>query len=259
MPKAQSIIIASIYIGKFVAPITGRHGRISRLTLSGVCANIVNQLMPICDYLEEQGYETLLMDGTTGKNRLPLKVAAVKAGLGWIGKNTLLISERYGSFRALGAILTDAVLHEQYDIAANRCGSCTKCMDACPTKAIQTPRQLTRSRCMAHIMRSSKGIISLENVDMQGYFRECDICQNACTWNQRHIEKPLDTQYGASYDVEKLEPLLRIERLETMDEDTYRSELLPWMGNASVPYYFFKRNVSIMMHSREAKRKRAQG
>lgn len=217
------------------------------MTLSRVCANVVEQLKPVCDYLDERGYKTLLIDGTVGENRLPLKAAAVKAGLGWIGKNTLLVNEKYGSFQSFGAILTDADIHEVYPLTTERCGSCTNCIDACPTQAIHIPKQLNRPRCIADMMLHDEGATQLKDIDTQGYFRECDICQNACTWNHRHLKKPLDTKYGSFFDSEKLTPLLQMEQLKSMSEETYSHELEPWMGNASVPYSMFRRNVSATM------------
>lgn len=247
LPAAKTVIMVSIYIGKFASPPAGEYGRMSRLVLSGFYTNIVRPLLPIKEYLESQGYQALVMDGSTEDSAIPIKGAAVKAGLGWIGKHTLLINEWYGSFQALGAILTDADLSENYTPAENRCGTCTKCMDTCPGQAIQQPRQLTRPKCLSHILDGEEdGQWSLDQVDLQGYFFECDLCQEVCPWNERHTSHPLETPYGQLYEGEKIRPILKADHLLAMDEETFETQLTPYMGDFKLPYPVFKRNVQTL-------------
>lgn len=246
LPTAKSVIVASIYIGKFLSPPGDEYGRMSRLVLSGFYTNIVRPLVSIKTYLEAQGYQAAIMDGSTEEASIPIKGAAVKAGLGWIGGHTLLISEKYGSFQALGAILTDAELGEECAISEDRCGTCRKCLDACPSQAIGIPRQLTRSRCLSHILDGEDGECSLDGVDLQGYFFECDICQEVCPWNQHHIRQPLDTPYGGLYEQEKIKVILKRDHLIEMDQEVYEKELTPYMGDFKLPYPVFKRNLQVL-------------
>lgn len=247
MPEAKTVIVFSTYIGKFVTDHSAQYGRTSRLVLSGYYANIVRPLTPIKEYLESQGYKALIVDGENDDDSIPLKGTAVKAGLGWIGKNSMLISNKYGSFQALGAILTDADLGEHYPLMKNMCGDCSKCIDACPSKAIGTPRILDRSKCLSNFLEDDAPETDIsKGIDLDGYFFECDICQNACSWNQRHIKDPLDTPYGRSFDGSILKEILQFSHLYQMDRETYEKELVPWMTGYQLPYETFRRNLNML-------------
>lgn len=134
MPDGKSIIVTSIYIGNFSLPDFNpkSHARTSRLTLSGFYFNIVNPLIPIKNLLLSKGYKAHICDSLLDDNSFPLKAAGIKAGLGWNGRNTLLLNDKYGSFQALGGIITDADLSQVYEEMENKCGICRKCMEACP-------------------------------------------------------------------------------------------------------------------------------
>lgn len=109
---------------------------------------------------------------------------AQEAGLGWIGKNSLLISPEYGSFVNIGEIIT--TLHLPPDAPMeDRCGSCTRCMQACPTKALTEPRCLNATRCIAHLtIENKEGFDENTPADFGGFIFGCDICQEACPYNQ---------------------------------------------------------------------------
>lgn len=246
LPDAKTAIVASIYIGGFVTANAPAYGRTSRLVLSGYYANIVKPLVPIKEYLISRGFKAIIMDGESDRKSIPLKGAAVKAGLGWIGKNSLLINRKYGSFLALGAILTDAALSEKYPIVQNMCGNCSKCMDACPAKAIKIPQQLNRARCLSDLLENDGNWETLQEASTDGYFFECDICQNVCPWNQRHIKAPLDTPYGRLFKGDQLNPIMKLDHLRSMDKATYEAELLPLMIGYQLPYKTFKRNIAIL-------------
>lgn len=112
------------------------------------------------------------------------KAWAVRAGLGWIGKNTNLISAEHGSFFFIGELLVDLDLEPAGRQAANRCGTCTRCIDACPTKAIVLPYVVDARRCISYQTIEQKGEI---DPLLSGQFRDrvfgCDICQDVCPWN----------------------------------------------------------------------------
>jgi epoxyqueuosine reductase len=113
LPKAKSIIVAGIYIGGLTMPEWENpwYGRTSRLYLSESFLDVVKPLAPISDFLKTKGYQTIICDGTVEDGSiLPLKLAAVRAGIGWQGKHSLLISKKFGTFLAFGGILTDADL-----------------------------------------------------------------------------------------------------------------------------------------------------
>ena len=153
LPGAKTIIMAGVYIGGVTLPAWQDpwYGRTSRLYLSGFFLDMVKPLMPLVEFLTDQGFKAILCDGTTDEGSiLPLKLAAVRAGLGWQGKHSLLISKRYGTFLALGGIITDAELQYNTNEEPNRCRDCDKCQQACPLGALETPYVLNRNKCMSY-------------------------------------------------------------------------------------------------------------
>jgi epoxyqueuosine reductase len=113
------------------------------------------------------------------------KAWAKKAGLGWIGKNSNLISKSVGSFFFLAELIVDLEL--DYDIAptADHCGTCTKCIDACPTEAIVAPYMVDGSKCISYLTIELKNEIPESFKDkMDGWMFGCDICQDVCPWNR---------------------------------------------------------------------------
>jgi epoxyqueuosine reductase len=113
------------------------------------------------------------------------KALAQKAGLGWIGKNTLLLNKNAGSYFFLGEIYTDLELPIDEPNIVNHCGSCTSCMDVCPTKAFAGPNQLDARKCISYLTIEYKGSIKEELRPMMGNrIFGCDDCQIFCPWNK---------------------------------------------------------------------------
>jgi epoxyqueuosine reductase len=115
------------------------------------------------------------------------RVYARYAGIGWIGKNTCILNQQLGSWLFLGVILTGLDLpQEPLQIADDRCGSCTRCLDACPTGALVAPYQMDASLCIAYLTIEKRGSIDEPlRAQMGRQVFGCDICQDVCPWNRR--------------------------------------------------------------------------
>jgi epoxyqueuosine reductase len=113
------------------------------------------------------------------------RVYAKYAGVGWVGKNTCLINQKKGSWIFLGVILTSLQLSPDMP-APDRCGTCTRCIDACPTDAFAGPYQLDSNKCIAYFTIEKRGSIPEEMRDGIGrHVFGCDICQDVCPWNRK--------------------------------------------------------------------------
>jgi epoxyqueuosine reductase len=120
------------------------------------------------------------------------KVWAQRSGLGWIGKNTCLITKKMGSFFLIGEIICDIELSYDTPIK-DHCGNCTRCIEACPTHAIQAPYQLDARKCLSYLSIEYKNELTADNKQSQNHWIfGCDICQDVCPWNLRFAKPTQD-------------------------------------------------------------------
>ena len=109
---------------------------------------------------------------------------ARRAGLGWFGKNTMLVNPTRGSFFFIGALVVDVELAMDAPFEADRCGTCTRCLDACPTDAFVAPRTLDATKCISYLTIELKGDIpDSMHAGIGEHLYGCDVCQDVCPWN----------------------------------------------------------------------------
>lgn len=140
---------------------------------------------------------------------------AAAAGLGWIGKNTCLLNAHWGSYLLLGEIVTTLALPPDQPVPG-RCGSCTRCLDTCPTQALVRPHQINAARCIAYLTMEHRAAIAPElHAALGDRLFGCDLCQQVCPYNAR---APLGTQPEITTDrVPQRLPLMPLLALRSAD------------------------------------------
>jgi len=172
------------------------------------------------------------------------RVYARYAGIGWVGKNTCILNQNLGSWLFLGVIVTslDIQTSQSAQLQPDRCGSCTRCIDACHTAALTAPRQMDATRCISYLTIEKRGAIPEElrpAIDRQIF--GCDICQDVCPWNRR---APIAADLDLSPRPALVNPAL--DWLAAMDE----AEFSRWFNGSPVrraKFSGFRRNLAIAM------------
>ncbi|MCH7687588.1 MAG: tRNA epoxyqueuosine(34) reductase QueG [Planctomycetes bacterium] len=173
-----------------------------------------NKLDQLADFLHEQqpGCRTR---GVVDTAPLLERDFARLAGLGWFGKNTLLINKKLGSWLFLAALLTDVELEYDQPHESSHCGNCTRCLDACPTDAFPEPYVLDARKCISYLNIELRDPIPVELREGMGeWLFGCDICQEVCPWNNK---APLSEE-PAFQPIQDLSPVDAVELLQLTDE-----------------------------------------
>jgi epoxyqueuosine reductase len=201
MPWARSVVVCAVNYNAdaplSIDPAQAKAGWIARYAWSGRGASAAGSdyhdvLLPRLRVVEAELKERF---GAGCESRCYVDTGplmergyAARAGVGWIGKNTCVLNQKQGSWLLLGVIVTSLELaQEAWAVAAtDRCGSCTRCIDACPTEALIAPRQMDATRCIAYLTIEKKGSIDEDLRPLMGrQVFGCDICQDVCPWNRK--------------------------------------------------------------------------
>ncbi len=190
LPTVQSVICVALnyYTDQARSP-SPDHGKISRYAWGRDYHRILHKkLKALALWLEAQG-EQIQARYYADTGPVQDKAWAQKAGIGWIAKNSNVITREYGSWVFLGEVLTNLTLTPDRPHTAH-CGTCTRCIDACPTGAIAQPFVVDANRCIAYHTIENRAETLPDEIapQLQGWVAGCDICQDVCPWNQRFAQ-----------------------------------------------------------------------
>jgi epoxyqueuosine reductase len=196
MPSVQSVICVALnYYTPHNRPSGKEYAKISRYGWGRDYHRILHKkLKALALWLEAQketpNDETIEARYYADTGAIQDKVWAERAGLGWIAKNSNVITRQYGSWVFLGEVLTNAKLTPDRPHTPH-CGTCTRCLEACPTQAISPAFVVDANRCIAYhtIENRAEEIPEAIAPHLQGWVAGCDICQDVCPWNQRFAQE----------------------------------------------------------------------
>ncbi|MGI9164923.1 MAG: tRNA epoxyqueuosine(34) reductase QueG [Pyrinomonadaceae bacterium] len=186
-PQAQSVVVAAL---NYYTP--AKHaeelatGKVSRYAWGDDYHDVLgSKLQSLLSWIKEQDPAAA---GKVCVDIQPMldKAWAVRAGLGWIGKHTNLITQEFGSWVFIGELLLNLELEYDTDQVEDHCGSCTLCIDACPTAAIAEPYVVDANKCISHATIELRGPELPGDIaaNLRGWLYGCDICQDVCPWNR---------------------------------------------------------------------------
>ncbi len=163
------------------------------------------RLNELAEFLRQNGAK--IAKAFVDAGPVPERELAQRAGLGWIGKNTMLIHPGLGSFFFIGAVLTDLPIGVDLPFEADRCGSCTRCLDACPTAAFVAERVLDATRCISYLTIEHRGPIPEQFTGrLEGWGFGCDICNEVCPWNERFAQDSTIAEFRPRGDLSAAGP-----------------------------------------------------
>jgi epoxyqueuosine reductase len=181
------LILAMNYRTAEPAPVQGGFGRVARYAWGGAdYHDLIHERLDSLESLLRELVPGCNVRGVVDTAPLLEREFAVLAGLGWIGKNTLLLNQRLGSWFLLAALVTDVELAYDEPSTADHCGTCTACLDACPTGAFVDAYVLDARRCLSYTTIEQRTLPGAEIRERQNdWLFGCDVCQDVCPWNRR--------------------------------------------------------------------------
>jgi epoxyqueuosine reductase len=191
LPSAKSLIAVALnYHTPHKHEDDPDRGKISRYAWGDDYHDVIGEkIRSLLGWIKEQQPD---VEGKVCVDAQPImdKAWAVRAGLGWIGKHSNLITREFGSWVFLGELLLNIELEYDTKLEPDHCGSCTLCLDACPTKAITEPYVIDSNRCISYVTIEYRGEELPNEITphLNNWLYGCDICQDVCPWNR--FEKP---------------------------------------------------------------------
>jgi len=244
VPGARAVVSAALcYWEPGPSPAPGE-GSLPRYTWRNAYAELREKLERLGDRLG--GTFRVLVD----ENQHVDREAAARAGVGFYGKNTMIITRRHGSWVVLGTLVTDVEIEPTPRLELD-CGECRLCIDACPTGALDEPGVLDSTRCLSYWTQSRQEIPEAYGADLGNRVYGCDICQDVCPWNRgvekRRADRPLS---------EGAEPVVSLFDWLQADPD----ELSRRYDRLYVPKNdgrYLQRNARIALANEQVRRERA--
>ena len=184
LPACRSILVLGMAYPAAAAPVPGA-GRVASYAWGDDYHDVLTErCQALVGWIQAEEGRLLPYRIYADTGPLLERDLAQRAGLGWIGKNTCLIHPVLGSYLFLAEVLLDLDLPPDPPFSADRCGSCTRCLDACPTGCILPDRTLDASRCISYLTIENKAAIPAHlRPRLEGWVFGCDICQSVCPWN----------------------------------------------------------------------------
>jgi epoxyqueuosine reductase len=221
MPGAKTAVVTLtnyFHEARVASPAATPRGRVAQYAWSSDYHDVLGErLEQLATAIRE------LAPGTTTRcyvdaGPVPERELAQLAGLGWIGKNMMLIHPEIGSFTFIGVVLTDADLEPDLPFEADRCGTCRRCLDACPTQAFAGPRDLDARACISYLTIEHRGEFTAMQASQVGaWVFGCDVCQDVCPWNVSFAQATNDPGFAPRPEVARPD----VHQLATIDENTF--------------------------------------
>lgn len=218
-PSARSIIVVALnYYTPNLHSDDPSHGKISRYAWGDDYHDVLKEKQrSLLQWIQEQRPDA---EGKICVDTAPVmdKAWAVRAGIGWLGKHSNVITKDYGSWVFIGEILIDLELEYDFETVPDHCGSCTACLDACPTGAIVEPYVVDSRKCISYatIELRNDELPADISANLNGWFYGCDICQDVCPWNR--FEKPTDE---SRFEPRKNETAIRLNEVAEYSPEEY--------------------------------------
>ncbi len=218
-PGAKSIIVVALnYYTAHEHEQDSNKGKISRYAWGDDYHDVLKEkLRELLTWIKTEIPEA---DGKICVDTAPMmdKAWAARAGLGWIGKHSNLITKEYGSWVFLGEILLDLELEYETETLPDFCGTCTMCLDHCPTSAIVAARVVDSNKCLSYATIELRDQELPEEIteNLNGWIYGCDICQDVCPWNR--FEKPTDE---ARFEPRREETSVELEEILSYSPEEY--------------------------------------